>query len=80
MMVVMNYDHMVMRMPVMVMIDDNYMVGHGRERREGDGRSQDDRRKNFLQHPTFLYVFCFESRGRATILSRLYPNRVLNGG
>jgi hypothetical protein len=81
MMVVMNYDHMVMmRMPVMVVIDNDDMVSHSRDRREGDGRSQDDRRKNFLQHPTFLYVFCFESRGRATILSRLYPNRVLNGG
>jgi hypothetical protein len=81
MMVMMNHDHMVMmRMPVMVMIDNDDRVGHGRDRREGDGRSQDDRRNNFLQHPTFPYLFCFESRGRAAILSTLYPNRVLNGG
>jgi hypothetical protein len=81
MMVMMNDDHMVMmRMPVMVMIDDNDRVGHGRDRRKGDGRSQDDRRNNFLQHPTFPYLFCSESRGRAAILSTLYPNRVLNGG
>jgi hypothetical protein len=60
MMAVMNYDHMVMmRMPVMVVIDNNHMVGHGRDRREGDGRSQDDRRNNFLQHPTFPYLFLY---------------------
>jgi hypothetical protein len=79
-MVMMNHDHMMVRMPVMVVIDNDDVVGHGRDRREGDGRGQDDRRNNFLQHPTFPYLFCFESRGRAVVLSRLYPNRVLNGG
>jgi hypothetical protein len=79
-MVMMNHDHMMVRMPVMVVIDNDDVVGHGRDRRKGDGRGQDDRRNNFLQHPTFPYVFCFESRGRAAVLSTLYPNRVLNGG
>jgi hypothetical protein len=79
-MMVVHHDHMMVRMPVMVVIDNDDMVGHGRDRREGDGRSQDDRRNNFLQHPTFPYLFCSESRGRAAILSTLYPNRVLNGG
>ncbi len=41
-----------------VMMNDDNAVCHGRDRRESDGRSQDDRRNNFLQHrdtPLFLF-------------------------
>ncbi len=79
----MNHNDVVMVVVIMMkaaMMHDDDMVGHGRDRREGDGRSQDDRRNNLLQHPNPLIVFLFESHGRAVIPSSKYLNRDLNGG
>jgi hypothetical protein len=44
---------MVPMVPMMVVVNDYDTVRHRRGRREGDSRSQSNRRDHFLQHGTF---------------------------